>query len=416
MIRLVVSSYKVDHPIVVVAQHWPCWLTSVVSLSLPLEKVFVQGRYKRLFDDPTNVKIMSSWSSLEHMHGFDNHATCSILGSGSMEFLKELPEAFRQHSHSFVYAVEFDLRRFHRKRDLDRMLRTSATTLAGYQLDSAIVHHADFGGVTNASYIVASRGINPACFVAREGLNRTLSHIINAATPGNHRAIDPPPPVQTSDRRPLVVDGLLRREGLFDVFSPKLNVACPSVFKKTKWVQRRLSLTETLRMWDIQLGLDARMEPQDIDRLAHSMSPLLISSFLRNIWAGGEVPLGEGPVDEIASNREDMRYRDEHSPPTTHHIIPECKGRQTLEGSPLVDSIYQVATNQESVSLDDGVMSEGERLDLVKQMHNEAKAVKADDAEVPVHLWDTFITRGGQVTAKLARQLEAIRQAALQWY
>lgn len=50
---------------------------------------------------------------------------------------------------------------------------------------------------------------------------------------------------------------------------------------------RRLSLGETLRMWDVQLSLDARMDSHDIDRLPQSMSPLIISSFLRNIWAGG---------------------------------------------------------------------------------------------------------------------------------
>lgn len=181
---------------------------------------------------------MSCWSSLDHIHGFRNYCAVNILGSGSLEFLNELPPRFLLESHSFVYAVEFDFRRFHRKRDLDRMLQTVATRLTAKHLDSSVVHHADFGGVTNASYIVASRGIDTNCFSTRYGLPRTLSHIINAATPGNYTAIDPPPPI--------LAIGLLRREGLFDVYSLKLNLACPSVFKKSKWVQRRLSLAETL--------------------------------------------------------------------------------------------------------------------------------------------------------------------------
>ena len=416
VICLVVPHYTMEHLIVIVAQYWPCWLTSVVSLSLPLEKVFVQGRYKRLFDEPTNVKLMSSWSSLDHIHGFNNYRTANILGLGSMEFLTELPKPLVRESNAFIYAVEFDFRRFHRKRDLDRMLRSTASSLAGMQMDASIVNHADFGGVTNASYVIASRGIDTNCFRAHDGLPRTLSHIINAATPGNHRAIDPPPPTQTHERRPMIMDGLLRREGLFDVHSPSLNVACPSVFKKTKWVQRRMTLAETLRMWDIQLSLDARMEPQDIDRLAQSVSPLLISSFLRNIWAGGEAPPVEARIDDRAPIVDDMRNQEDHAPPTLHHPRLECKGRQTPDESPSVDCVFPVAMNQENASWDASGMSEGERLGLVKLRHDEAKAVKSDDAEVPIHLWDSFITRGGEVPNKLARQLALIHQAALQWY
>jgi hypothetical protein len=211
------------------------------------------------------------------------------------------------------------------------MLRSMATHLAGKHLDSEIVHHADFGGVTNASYVVAARGIDTACFRTNDGLPRTLSHIINAATPGNHKAIEPPPPIHILDRRPMVVDGLLRREGLFDVYSPKLNVACPSVFvKKSKWVQRRLSQSETLRMWDVQLSLDSRMDTQDIERLALSMSPLLISSFLRNIWGRGEAPPLAARTDVQASIVDDIRCQEDNPPPTIHHTILECKGRQTL--------------------------------------------------------------------------------------
>ena len=416
VIRLALPHYEIGHPLVVVEQRWPCWLTSVVSLALPLEKVFVQDRYKNLFDEPTSIKLMSCWSSLDHIHGFSNYSAVNILGSGSLKFLDELPTPFLHESNSFVYAVELDFRRFHRKRDLDRMLRSIATRLAGKHLDSEIVHHADFGGVTNASYVVAARGIDTACFRTNDGLPRTLSHIISAATPGNHKAIEPPPPIHILDRRPMVVDGLLRREGLFDVYSPKLNVACPSVFKKSKWVQRRLSQFETLRMWDVQLSLDSRMDTQDIERLALSMSPLLISSFLRNIWGRGEAPPLAARTDGQASIVDDIRCQEDNPPPTIHHTILECKGRQTLGDLPSVDLVYPVAMIQEDVSLDNGCMSEAERLDLVKGLHDEAKAVKSDDAEVPTYLWDNFITRGGKVTTELARQLTLIRQVALQWY
>lgn len=150
MVHLVVPSYKVEHPIVIIAQQWPCWLSSVVSLSLPVDRIFV-ARFQCVFGEPSQVKLMSSWSPLDHittLTGFENR---SILGSGSLEFLGELPKPLLDEAAVFVYACELNFRRFHRKRDFDRMLRTVSARLAGLGLDATVVHHADFGGVTNAS-------------------------------------------------------------------------------------------------------------------------------------------------------------------------------------------------------------------------------------------------------------------------
>ena len=111
-----------------------------------------------------------------------------------------------------------------------------------------------------------------------------------------------------------------------------------------------------------------------------------------------------------------MQDQDIRSTTTSHHTQLECKGRQSLVSLPSVDPVYPVAADQEEVSWEGDITSVVERLRLVEQHHREAKAVKSDDAEVPTHLWDSFVTRGGNISIKLARQLASIRQAALRWY
>ena len=57
-----------------------------------------------------------------------------------------------------------------------------------------------------------------------------------------------------------------------------------------------------------------------------------------------------------------------------------------------------------------------DQLALIKWLHDEAKAVKADDAEVPIHLWNRFIARDREVDEELTKALEVIRNFALRKY
>lgn len=170
-------------------------------------------------------------------------------------------------------------------------------------------------------------------------------------------------------------------------------------------------------MWDIPPAFDRRIDEQDIDRLSRSISPLLISSFLRKLWARGEAPATGVPCGAGASIKEDRRRRT--SVVSTHVVSElnpiECKGRPAQSESPSADLVCPVAMTSELVTSGSELTPCG-RLALIKQLHDEAKAVKSDDAEVPIHLWDRFIVRDGEITNELTRQLATIRQAALQWY
>ena len=63
-------------------------------------------------------------------------------------------------------------------------------------------------------------------------LPRILAHIVNAATPDPSREIESPCPLdEPIPRAPIIRDGMLQLEGLFDVFVPSVPVACHCVFK-----------------------------------------------------------------------------------------------------------------------------------------------------------------------------------------
>ncbi len=132
-------------------------------------------------------------------------------------------------------------------------------------LSSSALMHANFGGVTSAvlyicyCYLGVSEGITVPC------VPLTLWHILNAAEKGDNRGAFPalpaaPSPLPTPPpREPIAAEGLLWQEGLLDVHTPLLELACPCVFKPLGWALGRLSTKEWLRAFDPLLLLDAAL-------------------------------------------------------------------------------------------------------------------------------------------------------------
>ena len=165
--------------------------------------------------------------------------------------------------------------------------------------------HADFGGVTSAFHLISYRGLDASCFVPQGALAQTLGHIINPASARGGPPIEPPTCVPTPvPRAPVVLDGLLRGDGLFDVFRPRIEIACRSVFSPTKWVRRQLSPEEFLRTFDVPAMLVDHFLANRHDRslLLRSLPPLVVAGILRSMWGrvrGGLA--GSNPQDEVGN-------------------------------------------------------------------------------------------------------------------
>lgn len=170
-----------------------------------------------------------------------------------------------------------------------------------------VVRHANFGGATNGSHMLWFKGIRSTVFNPPAGVPRTLKHLLNAAAPTQAEAITRPPAIQGAiARTPLVVEDLLRREGLYDVHRPMLLIACPSGFTPTKWVGRRLTCYETLWAFDVPISMDTAFEANVPVALQRTITPLVVTAIFGSLWAeeGGLVGLDGSPLDNIAEHSE----------------------------------------------------------------------------------------------------------------
>ena len=126
-----------------------------------------------------------------------------------------------------------------------------------------MAYHSEFGGAKSAYHLLVSRGVPHHAFKPPPCVPRVLKHLMNAATPGIFQSIPEPVKLQGQvPRAPVVVDGLMRTEGLLNVYLKHRVVACPSVFSPTKWVKRCLSPYELLRAFDMPMKMDKFLLPQ----------------------------------------------------------------------------------------------------------------------------------------------------------
>ena len=280
--------------------------------------------------------------------------------------------------------------------------------------------------------------MDAALFHPPPALPRILAHIVNAATPDPSREIEPPCPIdEPVPRAPIVRDGMLRLEGLFDVFDPLVPVACPCVFKASGWSKRSLSVKELLRVFDTPLAMDDVLIPDRRARniIQRGITPIVVSAIFHALWSNGmgfvtvgdmaqqeltvheendtdetgreaEVVRVEGGEDEKEEevNREENGWRSgwRSRPPMARVGISTSSVDTRWEAETVQlkanDSTAMNLSESLALSLLEPVHEhinqsplERELFAKLKQEHDLTKAVKSDDAEVPVDLWDQAV-------------------------
>jgi len=310
--------------------------------------------------------------------------------------------------------------------------------------------------------------VDAAVFRPPPALPHILAHIVNAATPDPLREIELPCPIDAPiPRIPIVRDGMLLLEGLFNIFDPSIPVACPCVFKASGWAQRSLSIKELLCVFDTPLAMD---DVLIADRRARnvmqcSITPIVVSAIFPALWlnsmgvvtANGMAQQGLTVHDE---NKMDETGREVEADPKEREIvwrsgwrcrapIVRVEGTNHPEGTrweaetgqltardfttprpsePAHGSITPCHAARELVAklkqehdtpslpewvlftkptdtpalpervlftkpTDTPALPERVFFAKLKQEHDLAKAVKSDDAEVPVDLWDRAVCR-----------------------
>jgi hypothetical protein len=275
------------HPIicpmrlVVIAQEWPYWLAPALALKLPLAAVFIAKEMQSLFSVREYVALANLDDLWEAPLAWNR---CTILASGLHKYLSFVMTKLRSHDGPFIYATD-TVFKGHCSWGLNCLLNSWSTLCLQQGLVSSTVRHTNFGGVTSAVHLMSYRGVDQSAFRPQQALPLVLAHILNAATLDASRDIVPPGPLnEPTPRSPIVVDGMLRQEGLFDVFSPLLPLACPCVFKASGWAQRTLLAKELLRAFDMDMDATLLMDQQARIIFQCSVTPIVVSAIFHLLW------------------------------------------------------------------------------------------------------------------------------------
>ena len=419
-VRVSVLSFEVPHQVMVIAQGWPCWLPSLLSLRIPVTNAFFPTKFHPLFEGSGTWKTAHEFEAV--------HATKAVLlGSGSRKFWTThfVPALRRLTSGCAMFCVDVPFASV-RSRSVLRLWRQMVGEATAEHCFASVVRHSDFGGTTSGNHLVISWGVAAeSAFVPPPCTPRVLKHMLVSSTPGSYQSIEEPRPLDTTPARSvLVVDGLLRGEGLYDVESPSRLVACPSVFSKTGWVKRSLSHKELLRVFDLPTAMDkVLMERPHMLDFVDGLSPMVVTSIFRTLWG-----VSEGGRDRDQRDREQRTAPSESSPSRVREIGVEWNkeeesNREKVDGS-LVLNVEErsiIETVDGSMVSDTGMEDEDYEepfdvlLESIKQARDLAKAVKSDDAAVPIHLWDERICLGSPTSMEVDA-LDKIRGAVLRWY
>jgi len=267
--------------------------------------------------------------------------------------------------------------------------------------------------------------VDAAVFCPPPALPHILAHIVNAATPDPLREIELLCPIDAPiSRTPIVRDGTLRLEGLFNVFDPSIPVACPCVFKASGWAQRSLSIKELLRMFDTPLAMDnvliADRRARNVMR--RSITPTVhdenktdetgreVEADLKEreiVWRSGW--RCRTPIVRVEGTNypERTRWKAETGQLMAHNFTtprPSEPAHESITPRPAArELVTKLKQEHDTPSLPERVLfakptdtpslPERDLFAKLKQEHNLAKAVKSDNAEVPVDLWDQAVCR-----------------------
>ena len=485
-----IVKFDVPSSLVCIAQAWPCWLPCILSFRLNIRDAYFPSRLHKFFPLASSIAERGdNWSSLDSLDKarllYELPTNSVLLSSGNLEFFEAvvLPIASRSDSVPLIHVLELPFDDFKEAR-LGNYMRAKSKRVKHLGLEAVILRHDQFGGASNAPHLcIYNRLVPSSVFEPSKSVPRVLKHLINPASRGNYKSIPAPVRVQDAARRPILVDDLFRIEGLYDVFNPDRLIACPSVFSQTKWVKRKPTQKEFLRIFDSPVHHDKHVLPSNTPTptvprdLHYALSPLQVTSIFRRWWGfkmgddrvqhDNESHAAASELEEIAAQppsfvvptATDSIYdgRNSSRPDTeisrvsssTQAVVDSLDdddsdaddlgdddrsiGHGGVNTEPSLSTLVQVPVNSKDSSKADRDEARLEVSDVpagvhvqpalptaavlgkIKTEHDQAKAVKSDDAQVPRHFWDELIFPA-PVSEKLQSVLDGARRTLLKVY
>lgn len=182
VIRQFIPAYPAVPPIVVIAQQWPCWLGTALALGLPVIGGYFSSRFHRYFRVPDSLKLMPIWSTVEHFRELpDEYVNCTVLASGSINFVATVERMCVAHTGALVFAVDHHFPRT-TMRDTLRLYSSWGSHRMREGYVSGILSHANHGGATNAVHFVFLRNLDKPLPQPGVSIPRVLKHFVNPAS------------------------------------------------------------------------------------------------------------------------------------------------------------------------------------------------------------------------------------------
>ena len=116
-----------------------------------------------------------------------------------------------------------------------------------------------------------------------------LRHFLDGGVEGNFPVVykSTLPPLDAPARTVLRFNGILRAEGLLPCRSPDSLLYAPSYRLRDRWVVRRLTMLEQLRLRQLPLSMDPQLSGLNVNGVfpfEDSPSPEVFTSFFRQLW------------------------------------------------------------------------------------------------------------------------------------
>ena len=356
---------ELKRPIIPVCEGWPSWLYAMINTQWEIHQLFydnLEEPWLSLLQDSYPRVSFRPWS--EFSSEVHTKQTYFLFVQSSLSWWvrhQRIRTAFPRILHVCPHQSQ----------------RNSLHPANTLQFQSTF-SHLMFGGCVYGDWLVSTN----FRFEVPHSIHsypRRLRHCVNPTTKTQWRVSSPPcqdhlefdTPHSISDDS-LVLDW----NGPLPFQFPLSRIRCHSVFSSTKWVQRSLSSTELGRCFDLPGFMQDWFrctQQAGLPFLAAAPAKLLNSLSLSLHEGGYEV------YDHIISEQEE----------------PECKADTNLGQDSLWKDIkLEQAGRQLSYQMKEDWSKAGSQLSFQKEEDWSkafAQAVKADDAEIPTHLWDNKI-------------------------
>ena len=289
----VLSSLKAPRSLVIIAKGWCSSVWVAVLLGLPVTCVYMEPSLSAVFHS-----LLAAWGvlvkSLEDLATVYFPDTITLVASGPISFVQDEWGRHLRRVSSVIWIVEES---FIGKspQSIRRSCRNAERACSVLGLVPLRFPHRLYGGSTDAVHVIGfSSSFQPQQIAPPSNVVRSLRHFWKPAEPLPRPVsfIATPSAIGGDFDRPVSLKaGVYRVDGLLPVSAPLCLVCGPSVFYPDKSVQRRLTRTELLAVFDVPSVL----HPVILDSFtwnssrppvfSSSISPVVLTAVFRQLWS-----------------------------------------------------------------------------------------------------------------------------------